>query len=92
MFRNSSFELWKLNLPKSLHTQHPPKPESDQANTENKPKIETSFRGYGKLNPSLTFENFVIGKANQLAFAAATQVAELPGFHTTLCLFTVVWD
>ncbi len=46
---------------------------------ENKPKIETSFRGYGKLNPSLTFENFVIGKANQLAIAAATQVSELPG-------------
>lgn len=47
--------------------------------TEHKPKIETSFRGYGKLNPSLTFDSFVIGKANQLAFAAATQVAELPG-------------
>lgn len=47
--------------------------------TEHKPKIEPSFRGYGKINPSLTFENFVIGKANQLAFAAATQVAELPG-------------
>jgi len=47
--------------------------------TENKPKVETSFRGYGKLNPNLTFGNFVIGKANQLAFAAATQVAELPG-------------
>jgi len=46
---------------------------------EIKPKFETSFRGYGKLNPSLTFENFVIGKANQLAFAAATQVAGLPG-------------
>ncbi len=46
---------------------------------QSKPKIETSFRGYGKLNPSLTFENFVIGKANQLAFAAATQVAGLPG-------------
>jgi len=44
-----------------------------------KPRIETSFRGYGKLNPNLTFDNFVIGKANQLAFAAATQVAELPG-------------
>ena len=54
-------------------------PSPIKANTENKPKIETSFRGYGKLNPSLTFENFVIGKANQLAFAAATQVAELPG-------------
>lgn len=46
---------------------------------ETKPKIETSFRGYGKLNPSLTFDSFVIGKANQLAFAAASQVAELPG-------------
>jgi chromosomal replication initiator protein len=46
---------------------------------EIKPKIETSFRGYGKLNQNLTFENFVIGKANQLAFAAATQVSELPG-------------
>ena len=44
-----------------------------------KPKVETSFRSYGKLNPNLIFDNFVIGKANQLAFAAATQVAELPG-------------
>jgi len=56
-----------------------PPPQKVSATVENKPKIETSFRGYGKLNPSLTFENFVIGKANQLAFAAATQVAELPG-------------
>ena len=46
---------------------------------ENKPKVEALFRNYGKLNPNLTFDNFVIGKANQLAFAAATQVAELPG-------------
>lgn len=42
-------------------------------------KTETSFRGYGKLNPCLSFDNFVIGKANQLALASATQVAELPG-------------
>jgi chromosomal replication initiator protein len=54
-------------------------PQKTIAQVESKPKIETSFRGYGKLNPSLTFENFVIGKANQLAFAAATQVAGLPG-------------
>lgn len=46
---------------------------------ETKLKVDTSFRGYGKLNSSLTFDNFVIGKANQLAFAAATQVSELPG-------------
>jgi len=50
-----------------------------QTKAEPKPKIDTSFRGYGKLNSSLTFDNFVIGKANQLAFAAATQVSELPG-------------
>ncbi len=50
-----------------------------QPNLETKPKTEVSFRGYGKLNPNLTFDNFVIGKANQLAFAAATQVAELSG-------------
>lgn len=42
-------------------------------------KIEPTFRNYGKLNSNLNFENFVIGKANQLAFAAATQVAESPG-------------
>ena len=46
---------------------------------ETRPSPETSFRGYGKLNPNLTFDNFVTGKANQLAFAAAVQVAELPG-------------
>ncbi|MDZ4202879.1 MAG: chromosomal replication initiator protein DnaA [Gallionella sp.] len=44
-----------------------------------KNKSESTFRGYGKLNPALTFDSFVIGKANQLAFAAASQVAELPG-------------
>jgi len=61
------------NIPKQL-------PAEDTKNLiTNKPKIETSFRGYGKLNPSLTFDNFIIGKANQLAFAAATQVAGLPG-------------
>jgi chromosomal replication initiator protein len=31
------------------------------------------------LNPSLLFENFVTGKANQLAHAAAFQVADSPG-------------
>ncbi|MGC2167159.1 MAG: chromosomal replication initiator protein DnaA, partial [Gallionella sp.] len=44
-----------------------------------KTNVETTFKGYGKLNPNLAFDNFVIGKANQLAFAAATQVAETPG-------------
>jgi len=72
------FEFRVLDIPinkpsESLHAA------TTVAKPENKSRIETSFRGYGKLNPSLTFENFVIGKANQLAIAAATQVAELPG-------------
>jgi len=50
-----------------------------QIRVEAKAKSESSFRSYGKLNSNLTFDNFVIGKANQLAFAAATQVSELPG-------------
>lgn len=32
-----------------------------------------------RLNPSFTFDNFVAGKANQLARAAALQIAENPG-------------
>ena len=33
----------------------------------------------GRLNPSFTFDNFVAGKANQLARAAALQIGEHPG-------------
>jgi chromosomal replication initiator protein len=57
----------------------PPTPKKTAPVNDNKPRVEASFRNYGKLNPNLSFNNFVIGKANQLAFAAATQVAELPG-------------
>ncbi|WP_213298332.1 chromosomal replication initiator protein DnaA [Paraburkholderia sacchari] len=44
------------------------------ANGEPDPTYERS-----KLNPVLTFDNFVTGKANQLARAAAIQVADNPG-------------
>jgi len=36
-------------------------------------------REQAKLNPALTFESFVTGKANQLARAASIQVAHNPG-------------
>lgn len=38
-----------------------------------------SSKAQNKLNPALIFETFVTGKANQLAHAAAIQVAETPG-------------
>lgn len=40
---------------------------------------ETLPRLSSNLNPLFTFENFVSGKSNQLAFAACHQVAEKPG-------------
>ena len=36
-------------------------------------------RDISRLNPAFTFDTFVTGKANELARAAATQVAECPG-------------
>ncbi|CAK7049190.1 chromosomal replication initiator protein DnaA [Kerstersia gyiorum] len=45
------------------------------------PRVETVDPAYerSRLNTELTFDNFVTGKANQLARAAALQVAENPG-------------
>ncbi len=40
---------------------------------------EDAVQDRSRLNVELTFDNFVIGKANQLARAAAMQVAENPG-------------
>jgi chromosomal replication initiator protein len=40
---------------------------------------ETKKRDQSKINSALTFESFVTGKANQLARAAAIQVANNPG-------------
>ncbi len=42
--------------------------------------IEGKLRHRGALNRENTFENFIEGKSNQLARAAAIQVAENPGY------------
>ena len=47
-----------------------------------RPSAPVENRGFvvgGRLNPDFTFENFVEGKSNQLARAAAFQVAQNPG-------------
>ncbi|TFH75521.1 chromosomal replication initiator protein DnaA [Gammaproteobacteria bacterium LSUCC0112] len=41
--------------------------------------IEGKLRHKGSLNPENTFDNFIEGKSNQLARAAAIQVADNPG-------------
>ena len=42
------------------------------------------------LNPDWTFDNFVLGKANQLARAAAQQICDNPGHGYNPFFFTVV--
>lgn len=41
--------------------------------------VKPGARDISRLNPAFTFDTFVTGKANDLARAAATQVAERPG-------------
>ena len=55
-------------------TWRPGQSAAQQGNAESDSMYERS-----KLNPVLTFDNFVTGKANQLARAAAIQVADNPG-------------
>jgi len=50
---------------------------SNTVNRESQPKVVVGEPS--NLNPVFTFENFVEGKSNQLARAAAMQVAENPG-------------
>ncbi len=47
--------------------------------TEIKTLTKKAYQNTVKLNSALLFENFVTGKANQLAHAAAIQVADSPG-------------
>ena len=52
------------------------------ATKTSKPKIEKGIKkpkSSTKLNPSYTFENFVVGSSNQFAYTAALSVAEKPG-------------
>jgi chromosomal replication initiator protein len=55
-----------------------PSPKSVQPHP-NPASPPTMLSDRGRLNPSFTFDNFVTGKANQLARAAALQIAEHPG-------------
>jgi chromosomal replication initiator protein len=58
-------------------------PEADSDEVEpvpaEAPAVNTEQFERSRLNPNLTFGTFVTGKANQLARAAAMQVAENPG-------------
>ncbi len=59
----------EIKIEKPLNTENP----SNGINCRKKQKNPS------QLNPNFTFDNFVTGKANQLARAGAIQVAESPG-------------
>ena len=64
-----------FNAPRPAPGQENPAPSPTQnLNIANSPKREQS-----RINTELTFDSFVTGKANQLARAAAIQVANNPG-------------
>ncbi|PZP53697.1 MAG: chromosomal replication initiator protein DnaA [Azospira oryzae] len=56
-----------------------PSTESAPAPLAGAPRAKVRAKDPSRLNPIFTFDTFVTGKANQLARAAAIQVAENPG-------------
>ena len=57
---------------------------TDNINNELDDQIEWN----SNLNPNLTFDNFVVGSTNKLAFVAASAVAEAPGtIHNPLFIY-----
>ncbi len=56
-----------------------PAPTSSPADNNADAQLSGAIDNRSRLNVELTFDNFVTGKANQLARAAALQVAENPG-------------
>lgn len=67
----------ELRVEKKLMS-HPAK-NTIETVVENSSSIKKSQKSSARLNPTLLFDNFVTGKANQLAHAAAIQVADSPG-------------
>lgn len=73
-----SFELRIGKKSPASHASKPHKTTADAIQHEPQP-APAPQKKQNKLNPLLSFDSFVIGKANQLAHSAAIQVAESPG-------------
>ncbi len=55
------------------------RPDSMPVNRVDKRDVEGGLGHKSNLNKNFVFENYVVGKSNQLGLAAATQVSENPG-------------
>jgi chromosomal replication initiator protein len=70
--------VFELEAPPDAPAVAAPAPEESAPRADAAPQTADQIER-ARLNPLLTFDNFVTGKANQLARAAAMQVAENPG-------------
>ena len=69
-----------LKIADSAKITHKPEKTEKKIPSPTQPKqSKRNNRAPSQLNPNFTFDNFVTGKANQLARAGAIQVAESPG-------------
>ncbi len=76
---NKSPAANKPNVPQQgKNTDAPANPATGQSNTE-KSRSKSGNYEKSRLFPAFTFDNLVVGKANDLARAAAVQVANNPG-------------
>lgn len=73
----SSTQATEVNLPQEQLEPQQMVAAPDSASSTEEQAFE--IEDHSKLNPNLTFETFVTGKANQLARAASIQVAHNPG-------------
>jgi chromosomal replication initiator protein len=56
-----------------------PEKKPNKKRSSSSPDPEGSLRYESNINPTFSFDNYVVGKSNQLAKAAATQIADNPG-------------
>lgn len=73
-----SFEF-RIGKKSTVAPAQKPRSNATNATQQEAPPAPKTNKTHNRLNPQLSFENFVTGKANQLAHSAAIQVAEAPG-------------
>ncbi len=75
---NSNFQTVDDSASANLSSSKIKKRYKPVSTTQEESQLDSSYKK-GNLNKTQTFDNFVQGKSNQLALAAAKQIAENPG-------------
>lgn len=76
---NHDYDSFSHNLSAPSVSQPSPAASKPSTPRVNKKDVEGGLEHKSNLNQNFIFDNFVVGKSNQLGLAAASQVAENPG-------------